>query len=158
MKARLDSMLSQYETGQITRRNLIASLSLLMALSARASDSDSLYRATELNHVTIRVSDLKRSKGFYQHLLGLSVMKENAELCYLKSDRGFLCLWQTDKATLPGFDHFCFGVPDFDRAACMAKLSASMLALRQDTDDPQTVYVLDPDKITVQLEPAGFTG
>jgi catechol 2,3-dioxygenase-like lactoylglutathione lyase family enzyme len=158
MKTTLDSMLSRYETGEITRRDLISSIALLMALPAEAKDSESLYRATELNHVTIRVSDLKRSKEFYQYVFGLSVMKEDAELCYLKSGRGFLCLSQADKGTSPGFDHFCFGVPDFDRAAGMTRLSASKLALRHDTDDPQIVYVLDPDKISVQLEPAGYAG
>jgi catechol 2,3-dioxygenase-like lactoylglutathione lyase family enzyme len=158
MQARLDSLLGEYESGRMTRRDLIASLALLVASSAAASDSESLYGATELNHVTIRVSDLKRSREFYQHLLGLSVMKQNNDLCYLKSNRGFLCLWQTDKSTPTGFDHFCFGIPGFDRAASMTKLSANGLSLRHDPDDPKTVYVRDPDNITVQLEPAGFTG
>src|SRR5215472_18686234 len=62
---------------------------LAVTSSPKAVASDSLYSATELNHVTIRVSDLKRSKEFYQQLLGLAVMKENAELCYLRSDKGF---------------------------------------------------------------------
>ena len=158
MKERLDSLLSQYEAGRISRRDLIALLALLVPSLSRAVDSGPLYRATELNHVTIRVSDLKRSKEFYQHLLGLSVMKENAELCYLRSERGFLCLWQTDKATTPGVDHFCFGIPEFNRIGEMAKLTSSKFVLRSDADDPKTVYVLDPDKITVQLEPAGFAG
>jgi catechol 2,3-dioxygenase-like lactoylglutathione lyase family enzyme len=157
METNLDSLLRQYECGRITRRNLIASLALVVASSAAAHGTDSLYAASELNHVTIRVSDLKRSKEFYQHLLGLSVMKENNELCYLKSEKGFLCLWQSGKVP-PGFDHFCFGVPAFDRGAGMSNLSANKLPLRHDADDPQTVYVLDPDNITVQLEPAGFTG
>src|SRR5215472_4107979 len=119
MKERLDSLLSQYEAGRVSRRDLIAFVSLLVPSLARAVDSDSLYRASELNHVTVRVSDLKRSKEFYQRLLGLSVMKENAELCYLRSDKGFLCLWQTDKTTPPGVDHFCFGISEFNRAAEM---------------------------------------
>jgi len=157
MEARFDSLLREYEWGRMTRRDLITSLVLLVASSAKASDSHNLYGATELNHVTIRVSDLKRSKEFYQHLLGLAVMKEDNELCYLKSDRGFLCLWQAGNVP-PGFDHFCFGIPGFDRAVGKSNLSANRLTLRRDADDPQTVYVLDPDNITVQLEPAGYSG
>jgi catechol 2,3-dioxygenase-like lactoylglutathione lyase family enzyme len=157
MEARFDSLLREYESGRMTRRDLITSLVLLVASSAKASDSHNLYGATELNHVTIRVSELKRSKEFYQHLLGLAVMKEDNELCYLKSDRGFLCLWQAGNVP-PGFDHFCFGIPGFDRAVGKSNLSANRLTLRRDADDPQTVYVLDPDNITVQLEPAGYAG
>jgi lactoylglutathione lyase len=157
MQRTLDSLLSQYEAGRMTRRDLIASLVLLVGSAAAAADS-SLHRAIELNHVTIRVSDLKRSKDFYQHLLGLSVMKEDNELCYLRSDRGFLCLWKSGEATQPGFDHFCFGIPTFDRAAGMTKLTASGITSRHDKDDPDTVYALDPDNITVQLEPAGYKG
>jgi hypothetical protein len=117
---------------------------LLVASSANASDLHNLYGATELNHVTIRVSDL-------------AVMKEDNELCYLKSDRGFLCLWQAGNVPA-GFDHFCFGIPGFDRAVGKSNLSAERLALRRDADDPETVYVLDPEKITVQLERAGYAG
>jgi len=157
MQAKLDLLLSQYEAGRMTRRDLIASLVLLVGSAAGAADS-SLYRAVELNHVTIRVSDLKRSKDFYQRMLGLSLMKEDNELCYLRSARGFLCLWKSGEATQPGFDHFCFGIPNLDRAAAMTKLTASGLTLRHDRDDPNTVYALDPDNITVQLEPAGYKG
>lgn len=158
MKAKLDCLLREYESGQITRRNLIASLALLVASYAPASDFDSLYRATELNHVTIRVYNLKRSKAFYQHLLGLSVMQEDDQICYLNSGTGFLCLVQTEKDTPPGFDHLCFGIEGFDRTVGMAKLSTTGLALRQDPGDPNTIYVLDPDKNSVQLEPAGYAG
>lgn len=154
MERALDSLLRQYESGGISRRDLIVSLALLVASTAVASDSNSIYRATELNHVTIRVSDLKRSKEFYQHLLGLAVTKEDKHVCRLSSGRGAVALWQADAA--PGFDHFCFGVPGFQRSAGMAKLSGLGMALRHDKDDPETVYVLDPDNLTVQLEPEGF--
>ncbi len=156
METGLDSLLRQYESGRITRRDLIASLALLVATSAVASDSDSVYRATELNHVTIRVSDLKRSKQFYQHLLGLTVTKEDKHVCRLSSGRGAVSLWQASGSAGPGFDHFCFGVPGFERRAGMAKLTGMGMALRHDKNDPETVYVLDPDKFTVQLEPEGF--
>jgi Glyoxalase/Bleomycin resistance protein/Dioxygenase superfamily len=97
MQARLDSLLRQYESGRITRRDLIASLAFVVASCATASYSGSLYRATELNHVTLRVRHLKRSKEFYQGLLGLPVMQEDDQLCYLRSGTGFLCLVQADE-------------------------------------------------------------
>jgi catechol 2,3-dioxygenase-like lactoylglutathione lyase family enzyme len=145
MEATLDSLIRQYESGRMTRRDLIASLVFLAGSCAVADDLDSLYRATELNHVTIRVTNLKRSKEFYQHLLGLPVMQEDDQICYLKSGTGFLCLVQTGKETPPGFDHLCFGIGAFDRTVGMAKLSTTGLPLRHDPGDPDTIYVLDPD-------------
>jgi hypothetical protein len=47
MEARVDSLLGEYESGRITRRHLIALLTLFVASRAAASDSDSMYRATE---------------------------------------------------------------------------------------------------------------
>jgi catechol 2,3-dioxygenase-like lactoylglutathione lyase family enzyme len=158
MEAKLDSLLRQYDSGQMTRRDLIASLAFFVASYAAASDLGSLYRAIELNHVTIRVTDLRRSKEFYQHLLGLSVMQEDDQICYLGSGTGFLCLVQTDKGVSPGFDHLCFGIADFDRTVGRAKLSTTGLPLRQDPGDPDTIYVLDPDNNSVQLEAAGYAG
>jgi Glyoxalase/Bleomycin resistance protein/Dioxygenase superfamily len=138
MKHTVDSLLHQYESGWITRRDLIASLVCLIMSSVGATDLQSLYGATELNHPTIRVSDLKRSKEFYQRVLGLSLMKEDSESVYPNGGKGWLSLWRTNGSAGPGLDHFCFGVPNFDRKTGMAKLTAAGMSLRHDKDDPAT--------------------
>lgn len=116
----------------------------------------------ELNHVTVRVSDLGRSKQFYSKLLNLKVLNEDRYTCRLSLGRGVLALWE-DSA--PGFDHWCVGVAPFTQARANTQdrtrdsvrdmLQRDGFSLRQDEGD-STIYVRDPDGNVVQLEAAGF--
>jgi catechol 2,3-dioxygenase-like lactoylglutathione lyase family enzyme len=156
MQERLSKLLTLYEDGKITRRELLGALVLFVSASRLRADSASFY-STELNHVTIRVRDLKESKQFYQELLGLTLIKEESEVCRLSTGQGFLSLWLAGNSS-PGFDHFCIGVKDFERKSAATALANQGIQLRRDADDPETIYVLDPDKISVQIEASGFKG
>jgi len=120
MLDQLETLLTQYESGHMDRRELLGALAMLAASPSLASGPCSLFHAVELNHATLRSRDLARSKEFYQRLLGLRVMKEEKDLCYLHSGRGFLCLWQAGSSA-PGCDHLCFGVENFDQPHALAK-------------------------------------
>jgi catechol 2,3-dioxygenase-like lactoylglutathione lyase family enzyme len=157
MVAKLESLLTQYESGRMNRRELLGALAILAGSRSPASEPSPLFRAVELNHVTLRTRDLARSKEFYQRLLGLRVFKEEKDLCYLDSGKGFLCLWQAGSTT-PGFDHLCFGVEIFDPPSAREVLKANGMSLRRDPDDPNTVYVQSPDDVAVQLEARGYKG
>jgi catechol 2,3-dioxygenase-like lactoylglutathione lyase family enzyme len=153
----VERLVTQYESGRLNRRDLLGALAMLAASPSLVFGPSSLFRAAELNHVTLRSRDLARSKEFYQRLLGLRVVKEEKDLCYLDSGRGFLCLWQAGGPTA-GCDHLCFGVEKFDRRRAFATLQANGISLRRDPDDPDTIYVLGPDEVPVQLEAQGYKG
>jgi catechol 2,3-dioxygenase-like lactoylglutathione lyase family enzyme len=157
MLASMERLLTQYESGRMNRRDLLGALAMLAAPPSLASGSSPLFRAVELNHATLRSQDLARSKEFCQRLLGLRVMQEEKDLCYLDSGRGFLCLWQVGGAT-PGCDHLCFGVEKFDRPSAVRTLQTEGMSLRRDPDDPDTIYVLGPDEVPAQLEAQGYKG
>jgi catechol 2,3-dioxygenase-like lactoylglutathione lyase family enzyme len=153
----LDGLLRRYDTAQLSRRDLLGALTALITSRTvphpvRASAP---FRTLELNHVTLRVSDLSRSKTFYQTLLGLPLLKEDKDLCYLGTGKGFLALWRVEGTETPGADHWCVGVDHFDREAARSRLEAAGYHLRHDPND-STVYVLDPDGLPVQLEAEGF--
>lgn len=157
MLAAAERLLTQYESGRLSRRDLLRALAMLAATPALASEADAMFRGVELNHVTLRSKDMKHSKEFYQRLLGLSVRKEEKDVCYLETGRGFLCLWQTSKSA-PGCDHLCFGVEDFDRPKARALLERNGMRLRHKPDDPDTLYVQGPDEVQVQIEMKGYKG
>jgi len=157
MLDQLETLLTQYESGHMDRRELLGALAMLAASPSLASGPSSPFHAVELNHATLRSRDLARSKEFYQRLLGLRVMKEEKDLCYLDFGRGFLCLWQAGSSA-PECDHLCFGVENFDRPHALAKIQTNGLSVRRDPDDPDTIYVLGPDEVPVQLEAPGFKG
>lgn len=153
----LDNLLRRYDTAQLSRRDLLGALAAFVSLPSAGSPllGAAPFQTTELNHVTLRVSDLSRSKKFYQTLLGLPVLKEDKDTCRLGTGRGFVSLWRIEGAEVPGVDHWCVGLNRFDRDAGRASVEAAGYQLRHDPNDP-TVYVLDPDGLSVQLEAKGF--
>lgn len=161
----LDRIVTRYEQGQCSRRELLTMLGGLVAMGpveSAATLAAPPFRCRELNHVTLRVRDLTRSKQFYSALLALPLLNEGKDSCRLSLGRGFLSLWQ-DSA--PGFDHWCVGVEPFTHARAGAQdrtrdsvrdtLKREGFSLRQDEGD-STIYAQDPDGNVVQLEAPGF--
>ena len=166
MQRILDGLVSRYEQGLCSRRELLAMLGGLVTMGpveAAVALPAAPFRSRELNHVTLRVRDLERSKQFYSKLLGLRLLNEDKDSCRLGLGRGFLSLWQ-DSA--PGFDQWCVGVEPFTHARASAQdrtrdsvrdsLTREGFSLRQDEGE-STIYVRDPDENVVQLEAPGFT-
>ena len=162
----LDGLVGRYERGQCSRRELLATLSMLVAMPSLESAAlpTPPFRCRELNHVTLRVKELGRSKQFYTKLLGLPLLGEDKDSCRLSLGRGFLSLWQESAA---GFDHWCVGVDSFTgkragaedhtRDSVRDTLLHEGFSLRKDEGD-STIYVHDPDGNVIQLEAPGFTG
>ena len=70
----LEQLMTEYEEGRCDRRQLLVALAALMTTGATHAIAPSpapQFRGRELNHVTLRVADLGRSKEFYAKLLGL---------------------------------------------------------------------------------------
>jgi len=161
----LDRLVSRYEQGQCSRRELLTALGALVAMPGvplGTAPRAPLFRCRELNHVTLRVRELERSKQFYSQLLGLPLLQEDKDSCRLGLGRGFLSLWQE---SAPGVDHWCVGVESFPSTRASAEdrsrdafrdiLVQKGFSLRKDEGD-STIYVRDPDGNVVQLEAPGF--
>ncbi|HET9359953.1 MAG TPA: VOC family protein, partial [Vicinamibacterales bacterium] len=76
MEREISKLVSRFEQGRITRRELIQAIAALAALSTTASAAAPL-RAGSINHVSVLVSDLQRSIDFYNRVFSLSVINED---------------------------------------------------------------------------------
>src|SRR6185369_14776357 len=88
----ISDLVSRYERGGLSRRDLIQGLTLLVATAA-AKGADSAPETAQLNcsgvdHVSVRVKDLKRSAEFYQSLFGLEPRGEDKEHRILRLGKG----------------------------------------------------------------------
>jgi catechol 2,3-dioxygenase-like lactoylglutathione lyase family enzyme len=72
-----------------------------------------------LFHIAIRVTDVERSRDFYQKLLGLPVIHEAQENCFLGVGKNFLTLFRNQN---PGLDHYCIAIDKFSVDSVMEKL------------------------------------
>ena len=148
-------LVDEFEEGRLSRRQLVAGLMGLGAAAAlsttavAADEAESTFRATGLDHINIDVADLERSKAFYIRHLGLKVLREGPGLAFLGPPGGgkfILALFRTDE--LPGLNHFCFKIENYDADAAVRKLQAAGLETRRESN---RVYFKDPDGLDVEL-------
>lgn len=155
----IEAMLADYECGRLTRRQLVAHLAGLAAAvagvggptsDAQESEGDSpatpTFRATGVDHVALRVTDVPRSADFYRRHLGLEPSGRcSRQSCFLDCGPDFLALFAGPD---PGLDHFSFAVEGYQAGSAVEALNAAGL-------DPDRrgnrVYFRDPDGIEVQV-------
>ncbi len=157
MKNIIENMLDSYEKGGVSRRDFVQSLTVIIAAPAIISQAGTApLTGKMLNHVTLYVSDVDRSKKFYRSLLALPVRKEEKDLCNLDLGESFLCLYQKD--TAPSINHFCIGINSFNAPTIFEKLKKEFPSSNVVIEDGKEIYLNDPDNIRVQLSAKDYKG
>jgi catechol 2,3-dioxygenase-like lactoylglutathione lyase family enzyme len=159
MSHAVESLLTHYESGHMSRRDLIATLTALAAAPLTAAAQPGALEAATLNHASLIVSDLDRSVAFYQRVFGLAVKSTQQGGINLAVGDAFLGVYQGGPNAMPHINHICFGLRRFDPAATVAALEAQGLPAESRTRDGVTqVYTADPDNLRIQLQDVSFCG
>ena len=155
----VEGLLTKYETGTLSRRDLVLTLAALAATPSPSAAQDTTLRAKTLNHVSLIVSDLDRSVAFYRRLFGLEVKSMQTGGVNLGVGDAFLGIYQAGANATPHINHFCFGLERFDPDRTVAALERSGLrAESRERDGVTQVYCADPDNLRVQLQDVSFCG
>ena len=141
----IESLVGQYEHGVISRRQLLTGLATITSMAipqsgngeedsrrGSAIEAESAFKAKSLNHVTLSVSNVKKSQHFYESILGLSVVSK-----------------QKNGVNL--------GLDQFQVQVAADRLKEFGIRPQVRLDKPE-VYFRDPDGITVQLENKKYQG
>ncbi len=160
MEHEFDDLVRRYETGQISRRQLLASLAACCAVTpaaARAQSSPAKIEVAGWDHIALRVSDVERSKRFYVDHLGCTVRSEATGIAMLNAGQDWVALFDDRPLTTrlprpagPGVDHIAF-------RSVLRSFDERMTALRARSLNPVSppgtgrVYFKDPDGIVLQL-------
>ena len=172
----------------VSRRDLLCALPALVA-STRAFAQASVppIRVTGFNHVTLSVSDVKRSVDFYQGLFGMPIASRQGATASLLIGAGPQALGVSSAGSAaPNINHICLGVDGFnvDRlTAALATrgftktdeagnaggggLAGGPMKMRVRVRGPEAggdrqgtpeLYFSDPDGIVVQLQDPRYCG
>jgi catechol 2,3-dioxygenase-like lactoylglutathione lyase family enzyme len=155
MEQAVETMITAYESGKMSRRDLIRALVALPAISALRT-APAPFKGVSLNHVTVLVSDLPKLTEFYQKLLGLKLMHQIGGNNYLNLGQSFLCLAQAREGGAKGVNHFSIGVENFDADKVLDFLAKENLVTR--TNPKGEIYFIDPDGLRVQLSSTTYNG
>ena len=165
MTAAIEQLVDRFAARQISRRELVASLTTLVAaaVSPAAGQSSAVAHGRTLNHASLAVSDVERSAAFYSKLLDLKVVSRpgNGGI-NLGLGTSFLGVY---KIAEPGrVHHICIGVDDYDPDRVAARLKEQNIQATVDrnpanrTSGGDQLYFTDPDGTRVQLSANGYQG
>ena len=151
----LSLYLQQLERGRPLSRRALARLAGGGAIAASvasvlhsfpATATTSTFRALELNHIAVRVTDPERSAAFYRRHLGMEVVLDRPFAKFLGCGPHFVALFRSDQ---PGLDHFCVTIPDYAQSDSAERLRAAGL---EPLLEENRTYFRDPDGLKLQIE------
>src|ERR1700732_3437775 len=134
MESIISDLVTRFEKGALSRRDLVQGLAMLAASGKAAVAQEGIdFKTADIDHISIQVADLQRSVDFYQWMFGFSVVSEDKPLGIIRlgNDRTLVSFNHQSPAGI--VDHFAIGVPRF------TKESAARYAMQRGAtplDDP----------------------
>jgi len=150
MESIISDLVTRFENGSLSRRDLVRGLAMLTASGTAATAQEDIdFKSADIDHVSVQVTDLQRSIDFYQKLFGFSVVGQDQPLGIVRlgTTRTLVSLNRQSPAGI--VDHFAIGIPRF------SKESAARYLIQRGASPEDNRYaglhVKDPDGINVQI-------
>ncbi|MGA9063466.1 MAG: VOC family protein [Terracidiphilus sp.] len=160
---KLESLLNDFESGKLTRRQVALSLAAVAAGAlvsplARADDAGpQSFPAISLNHVTLRVPDLQKTSRFYQEFFQMPLRQHAPTVHILGVGKSFFGLEQGNNNEPGRLDHYDFGIAHFNADQIRAALRKRNLEI-QDERSSESFKFRDPDGFLVQVNGPDYVG
>ena len=155
MEMIVSELVSRFEKGSLSRRDLVHGLALLAAAggagSAKAAAPAELdFKTATIDHVSVQVTDLQRSIAFYQRMFGFAVVSQEQAQGIVRLGNGDRVLVSLNNGTpAPRIDHFAIGIPRFNADAGRRYFTQRGATPLQ--GDYAGFHIKDPDGINVQV-------
>jgi catechol 2,3-dioxygenase-like lactoylglutathione lyase family enzyme len=151
-------LLTDFESGKMTRRQLIQSLtvaataaSAAIATPAAAAAENKGFKAIAVNHISYQVDDYAKTRDFYADLLGMKVLNDDGKTqCFLAFGETFLIPRNARQGVKPPYvDHFAITIENWNKDTVEAELNRRGLQPRPDTKD--SFHIKDPNGYDLQI-------
>ncbi len=151
MHAVIDELVTRFDQGTLSRRDLLQGLTVLAAAggAATAAAQTTPFRATRIDHISVQVTDMARSVAFYEKIFGLKILSEDKENEIVRMGVTKIIVSLHHKPPVGIVDHYAIAIDDFDREAVTAELAKHGLTAEQNLD--YGFFVRDPEGVPVQI-------
>ena len=152
METIISNLVSHFEKGSLSRRELVQGLTMLAASGTAASAQQDLnFKTATIDHISIQVADVKRSTEFYEKMFGFKVVSgEPARNIVRLGNTGNLVSLNQEKPT-GTIDHFAIGIPRYNKDVAVRYFTQR--GVKPLEGNFAGFHVLDPDGIRVQISP-----
>jgi catechol 2,3-dioxygenase-like lactoylglutathione lyase family enzyme len=153
MEAIISNLVKRFETGSLSRRELIQGLTMLAAgagaASAAVPQQESLFTSVKIDHISRQVTDLPKTIAFYRDIFGLKILNEDKpnEIVRMGATKVIVSLHH--KPPVDIVDHFAIGIEKFNKEAVTQALKQRSLNPQENLD--YGFYVRDPEGFPVQI-------
>jgi catechol 2,3-dioxygenase-like lactoylglutathione lyase family enzyme len=150
MESIISNLVTRFEKGSLSRRELVQGLAMLAASGTAAGAQDDLnFKTATIDHISVQVADVKRSTEFYQKMFGFKVVSgEPARNIVRLGNTGSLVSLNQEKPT-GTIDHFAIGIPRYNKEAAVRYFTQR--GVKPLEGNFAGFHVLDPDGIRVQI-------
>jgi hypothetical protein len=160
MNTLISDLLTGYERGTITRRELLTTLAALTAglvtqTAVVCTQDLSVVKGLTLDQVQLSIADPGVSRDFYTKLLGGTVTADSSATrarILLPDGSRIVLARQPDGHGV--IDHFGVAIPEFDAQTITTAVSRAFPNVKVQSE-ATSVSVWDPDGIRVQLRKEG---
>ena len=157
MESIVSGLLSDFENGRVSRRDLVKKLTMAAAVTAagvpaiaKAAAPASPFKAISVNHISYNVADYAKSRDFYSELLGMTVSKDNGKQALLSFGDSILVVRNARTPEAKGtIDHMAYAIANWDEAKVKAELERRGHTPRKDNS---SWHIKDPDGFDIQIE------
>jgi len=151
-------LVTDFENGQMSRRQLIQNLALVATTvsvttnCAPAITQPKGFKAIGVDHISYQVSDYTKTRDWYSDLLGMSVAGDDGQSsCQLQFGNSLLIARNGDS---PQIDHMAYKIENWNSDTVKEELERRGMEPRLDRGPGGTYasyHVLDPDGYRVQI-------
>ena len=151
MNTLVDDLVSGFEQGTLSRRQLVQGLTALAAAGTAMPTAGQAtpFSSTRIDHISIQVTDMARSIQFYERIFGLKILSEDKENEIVRMGVTRIIVSLHRKPPVGIVDHFAIAIDGFDREAVTAELAKHGFTAEQNVD--YGFFVRDPEGIPVQI-------
>jgi glyoxylase I family protein len=152
MESIISNLLTRFEKGSLSRRDLVQGLAMLAAGgTAAAAQEDIDFKTADIDHVSIHVADLQRSVDFYQKMFGFTVVSQDQPGGIIRLGNTKVLVSINNGGPAGIIDHFAIGIPRFSRESAVRYLTQRGATPLQ--GDYAGLHIKDPDGVNVQISP-----
>jgi catechol 2,3-dioxygenase-like lactoylglutathione lyase family enzyme len=158
MKDIVTGLVNQFETGKMSRRQLIEGLTIAATtavaapgVASAAAPAGKGFKATSINHLSFGVPDYAKARDFYVDLLGFEVKKDDGKQCYMICGESSIVTRKTHAADGKTYiDHVCYTIANWDGKAVEAELKRRGLDPKPGANEFSYI-VKDPNGFGLQI-------